>query len=95
MPQTHGARLSDAELDPSHIMEVGAGFWPAKTLLSAVELDLFSHLGAESMSGDDLGARPRSSLVSTPAESGCSAKVPAVDSRQASHWWPVTAADPA
>jgi len=36
MPETREARLSDAELDASHIMEVGAGFWPAKTLLSAV-----------------------------------------------------------
>jgi hypothetical protein len=26
-------------------MDVGMGFWPSKTLLSAVELDLFSHLG--------------------------------------------------
>src|SRR3979490_2738400 len=43
--------LSTAELDPSHIMEVGTGFWPSKTLLSAIELDLFSHLGAESISG--------------------------------------------
>jgi hypothetical protein len=57
MPETHGARLPDTELDPSHMMEVGAGFWPAKTLLSAVELDLFSHLGAESMSGKEVGAR--------------------------------------
>jgi hypothetical protein len=39
--------LSTAELDPSHVMEVGTGFWPSKTLLSAVELDLFSVLGAE------------------------------------------------
>ena len=27
------------QIDPSHIMEVGLGFWPSKTLLSAVELD--------------------------------------------------------
>ena len=49
--------LSAAELDPSHVMEVGTGFWRSKTLLSAVELDLFSVLGAESMSGEDVGAR--------------------------------------
>jgi SAM-dependent methyltransferase len=48
---------STAERDPSHIMEIGTGFWPSKTLLSAVELDLFSVLGAESMSGEDVGAR--------------------------------------
>jgi len=44
-------------LDPSHILEVGVGFWPAKTLLSAVELDLFSLLGGASMSGEEVGAR--------------------------------------
>jgi hypothetical protein len=49
--------MSTAGLDPSHIMEVGTGFWRSKTLLSAVELDLFSVLGAESMSGEQLGAR--------------------------------------
>jgi O-methyltransferase domain/Dimerisation domain len=49
--------MSTAGLDPSHVMEVGTGFWPSKTLLSAVELDLFSVLGAESMSGEEVGAR--------------------------------------
>ena len=49
--------MSDAERDASHIMEVGVGFWPAKTLLSAVELDLFSLLGGASMSGEEAGAR--------------------------------------
>ena len=27
---------------PDHIMQVGMGFWASKTLLSAVELDLFT-----------------------------------------------------
>jgi hypothetical protein len=49
--------LSTTELDPSRIIEVGTGFWPSKTLLSAVELDLFSVLGAASMSGEQVGAR--------------------------------------
>ena len=31
-------------MDPSHIMQVGLGFWASKTLLSAVELGLFSAL---------------------------------------------------
>src|ERR1700694_4956340 len=57
MAEIHAAPMSDVELDPSHIMEVGAGFWPAKTLLSAVELDLFSLLGGASMSGEEVGAR--------------------------------------
>jgi DNA-binding IclR family transcriptional regulator len=38
-------------------MDVCMGFWPSKTLLSAVELDLFSHLGGESMTGDEVGKR--------------------------------------
>src|SRR6202165_1074580 len=57
MAEIHAAPMSDVELDPSHIMEVGAGFWPAKTLLSAVELDLFSLLGGASMPGEEVGAR--------------------------------------
>jgi O-methyltransferase domain/Dimerisation domain len=43
--------------DPSHIMQVGMGFWPSKTLLSAVELELFTRLGSESMTGDELRER--------------------------------------
>ena len=37
--------MSQMELDPSHIMQVGMGFWPSKTVLSAVELELFTRLG--------------------------------------------------
>ena len=44
-------------LDPSHIMQVGMGFWPSKTVLSAVELELFTHLGADSMTGEEIGER--------------------------------------
>lgn len=39
---------------PSRIMEVGLGFWPSKTLLSAVELGLFTRLGGNSMTGREL-----------------------------------------
>ncbi len=49
--------MSRIELDPSHIMQVGMGFWPSKTLLSAVELELFTQLGAESMTGEEIGER--------------------------------------
>ena len=38
-------------LSPARIMEVGMAFWPAKALLSAVELGLFTELGANSMTG--------------------------------------------
>jgi hypothetical protein len=43
--------------DPSHIMQVGMGFWASKTVLSAVELELFTHLGDESLTGEELGDR--------------------------------------
>jgi SAM-dependent methyltransferase len=49
--------MSRMELDSSHIMQVGMGFWPSKTVLSAVELQLFTHLGAESMTGEEIGER--------------------------------------
>lgn len=49
---------------PSRIMEVGMAFWPAKVLLSAVGLGLFTRLGARGMTGlelqDALGLHARS-----------------------------------
>ncbi len=49
--------MSQAQLDPSHIMQVGMGFWPSKVVLSAVELELFTHLGGEAMTGEEIGER--------------------------------------
>jgi hypothetical protein len=50
-------------VDPSHIMQVGMGFWASKTLLSAVELELFTALGSDAMSAsqiaETLGLHPR------------------------------------
>ena len=43
-----------AELDPSHIMQVGMGFFGSRTLLSAVELELFTRLGGESLTAEGL-----------------------------------------
>jgi predicted O-methyltransferase YrrM len=43
--------------DPSHIMQVGMGFWPSKTVLSAVELELFTQLGSESLTGEEIRER--------------------------------------
>src|SRR6187455_1915119 len=39
---------------PARILDVGMGFWPAKTLLSAVELELFTTLGDAAMTGSEL-----------------------------------------
>lgn len=40
---------------PDHILQVGMGFWASKTLLSAVELEVFTVLGTQSMTGDQIG----------------------------------------
>lgn len=41
-------------LSPARIMEVGMGFWPARTLLTAIKLGLFTELGSEQKSGREL-----------------------------------------
>jgi hypothetical protein len=38
-------------------MQVGMGFWASKTVLSAVELELFTQLGGASMTGAEIGER--------------------------------------
>ncbi len=53
------------DLTPDHIMQVGLGFWASKTLLSAVEMGLFTELARQPQSGealrDRLGLHARSS----------------------------------
>ncbi|MEI9947742.1 MAG: methyltransferase [Pseudomonadota bacterium] len=44
-------------MDPSHIMQVGMGFWASKALLSAVELDLFSAVGQGALTASELADR--------------------------------------
>jgi 2-polyprenyl-3-methyl-5-hydroxy-6-metoxy-1,4-benzoquinol methylase len=55
--------MSNGGPDSSRILEVGMGFWPSKTLLSAVELRLFTVLAEGPMTGeriaDRLGLHPR------------------------------------
>jgi predicted O-methyltransferase YrrM len=46
-----------ASNDPSHILQIGMGFLASKTLLSAVELELFTHLGAGALNGAEIGTR--------------------------------------
>jgi hypothetical protein len=52
-----------AAVDPGQIMQVGMGFWASKTLLSAVELELFTRVGGDGMSAAEiaeaLGLHPR------------------------------------
>ena len=45
------------KLDPGHIMQVGMGFWASKTLLSAVELDVFTALGDDGLTGAALARK--------------------------------------
>ena len=49
--------MSEEKLDPAHIMQVGMGFWPSKTVLSAVELELFTAIGDEELTGAEIGER--------------------------------------
>lgn len=43
------------ELDSGHIMQTATGFWASKVLLTAVEFDLFTALGDQSMTAKELG----------------------------------------
>jgi methylase of polypeptide subunit release factors len=49
--------MEQAQLDPSHIMQVGMAFWPSKTVLSAVELELFTELGEGAMTAEEIQRR--------------------------------------
>ena len=53
-----------APLDPSHILQTGLGFWPAKTLLAAVELGVFATLADGPLEraplAERIGLHPRS-----------------------------------
>jgi hypothetical protein len=48
-------RSGGAQPCAQDIIDAGLGFWQAKTLLSAVELGLFTHLGDRAMTGPELG----------------------------------------
>src|SRR6188472_1335358 len=64
-----GSTAEEAEVSedptPDQIMQVGLGFWASKTLLSAIEMELFTELAVHPESGEVLRARlglhPRSS----------------------------------
>ncbi|MGA0606624.1 class I SAM-dependent methyltransferase [Phenylobacterium sp. VNQ135] len=52
-----GINVTAPTLSPARILDVGMAFWSSKTLLSAVELGVFSLLAEEPMTGDELEAR--------------------------------------
>ncbi len=39
---------------PDHIMQIGLGFWPSKALLTAVEHGVFTLLGGDAMTGEEI-----------------------------------------
>jgi hypothetical protein len=43
-----------SQLDPSHIMQVGMGFFGSRALLSAVELEVFTKLGDGAMTAEEM-----------------------------------------
>lgn len=45
---------SQNQLSPSKIMQVGMGFWASKTLLTAVNMNLFTLLAISELSGDEI-----------------------------------------
>src|SRR6266496_812768 len=46
----------NTQIDPSRILQLGEGFMASKTLLSAVELGLFTRLGGTALTGAQLAA---------------------------------------
>jgi ketosteroid isomerase-like protein len=64
MSATDSAAVQPAELTPERIMQLGFGFWSSKTLLSAVELGVFTELAKGPLDGrrlaERLGLHPRS-----------------------------------
>ncbi len=44
-------------VSPEHIMQVGLGFWASKTLLSAVEMGMFTELAKRPGTAEDLQGR--------------------------------------
>jgi hypothetical protein len=63
MPHAAPHHILEADPSPAPILEIGMGFWASKTLLSAVELGLFTELAAGPKTGAELeralGLHPR------------------------------------
>src|SRR5438093_4124740 len=67
-PSTGGARVRD---DPDKVLEVFLGFWISRTVMAAVEMDLFEHLhdraatAAEVQTALGVEGRPARALLDT------------------------------
>ena len=49
--------MANRTVTPAKILQLGTGFWGAKTLLSAIELGVFTELGKGALDGESLRAR--------------------------------------
>ncbi|WP_335637022.1 methyltransferase [Maribacter arcticus] len=47
-------KMTVKQANPSKIMQIGMGFWASKTLLTAVNMGLFTHLAKGELSGQDI-----------------------------------------
>src|SRR6266508_93415 len=57
---TETAMTADSKsITPESIMQLGLGFWGSKTLLSAIELGLFTELAKAPLTAEELSARLR------------------------------------
>ncbi|MBA2443787.1 MAG: methyltransferase [Nocardioidaceae bacterium] len=50
-------RAAEHGPNPEQILQIGMGFWASKTLLSAVELELFTVLSDTELTGDDISTK--------------------------------------
>lgn len=48
---------NENQVNPSKIMQIGMGFWASKTLLTAVNMELFTHLADGGLSGEEIQNR--------------------------------------
>ncbi len=46
--------MTEKQVTPSRVMQIGMGFWASKTLLTAVNMKLFTHLAKGELSGQDI-----------------------------------------
>jgi hypothetical protein len=48
-------KFMNEAVDPARILDAGFGFWSSKVLLTAIELEVFTVLNGNRMTGEELG----------------------------------------
>ena len=46
--------LIEKQVDPGKIMQIGLGFWASKTLLTAINMGLFTYLAEKELTGQEI-----------------------------------------